>query len=62
MNITKSYLTDATGQIQSVVLDYHTYQTIEQVLWDEGLMKALVEVAAEEEVDYEEVRELIQLR
>jgi hypothetical protein len=61
MNITKSYLTDATGQIQSVVLDYHTYQTIEQVLLDEGLMKAMAEVAAEEEVDYEEVRELIKL-
>lgn len=25
MNITKSYLTDETGQIHSVVLDYRTY-------------------------------------
>lgn len=61
MNITKSYLTDESGHIQSVVLDYHTYQKLEQMLLDEGLLKAMAEVATEDEVDYEEVRELIKL-
>jgi len=61
MNITKSYLTDESGYIKSVVIDYHTYQKLEQMLLDEGLLKAMKEVATEDEVDYEEVRELIKL-
>ncbi len=61
MNITKSYLTDESVYIKSVVIDYHTYQKLEQMLLDEGLLKAMKEVATEDEVDYEEVRELIKL-
>ena len=58
--ITKSYITDETGKIQSVILDYAAYKRIEEILLDEGLLKAMEEVEDEDSVDYEEVREFIQ--
>ncbi|ACF44252.1 hypothetical protein [Pelodictyon phaeoclathratiforme] len=59
MNIAKSYITDESGNIQSVILDYQIYQKIEELLLDDGLLKAMEEVQDEETVEYEEVRELI---
>ncbi len=59
MNIAKSYITDESGKIKSVILDYQLYQKIEELLLDEGLLKAMEEVRDEETVEYEEVRELI---
>jgi hypothetical protein len=59
MTITKSYITDETGTIQSVILDYETYQRIEEVLLDEGLLKAMEEVEEEETLNYEEVKKFI---
>jgi hypothetical protein len=53
MNIAKSYITDESGKIKSVILDYHIYQKIEELLLDEGLLKAIEEVQDEETVDYE---------
>ena len=60
MNVAKSYITDESGKIKSVILDYEIYQKIEELLLDEGLLKAMEEVQDEETVDYEDVRELIQ--
>jgi hypothetical protein len=60
MTITKSYITDETGAITSVILDYHTYKKIEEFLLDQGLLKAMQEVEDEETFDYEEVKTLIQ--
>ncbi|MGE0083885.1 MAG: hypothetical protein AB7S75_05640 [Desulfococcaceae bacterium] len=58
-NIAKSYITDESGKIKSVILDYQLYQKIEELLPDEGLLKAMEEVQDEETVEYEEVRDLI---
>ncbi|OQX01623.1 MAG: antitoxin [Desulfobacteraceae bacterium IS3] len=59
MNIVKSYITDESGKIKSVILDYQIYQKIEELLLDEGLLKAMEEMQDEETVEYEDVRELI---
>jgi len=59
MNIAKSYITDESGNIKSVILDYQIYQKIEELLLDDGLLKAMEDVQDEETVEYEEVRELI---
>jgi RelB Antitoxin alpha helical domain len=59
MNIAKSYITDESGKIKSVILDYQIYQKIEELLLDDGLLKAMEEVQDEETAEYEEVRELI---
>lgn len=60
MPLTKSYITDEVGHITSVILDYATYQRIEELLLDEGLFAAMEEIAEEETVDYEEVKSFIQ--
>jgi len=55
MNIVKSYITDESGKIKSVIIDYQTYQKIEKLLLDEGLLKAMEEVQDEETTEYEEI-------
>ena len=57
MTITKSYITDETGKITSVILDYHTYKQIEELLLDQGLLNAMEELEDEETLDYEEVKD-----
>jgi hypothetical protein len=59
MNIAKSYITDESGKIKSVILDYQIYQKIEELLLDDGFLKAMEEFQDEETVVYEELRELI---
>ena len=59
MNISKSYITDESENIKSVILDYQIYQKIEELLLDAGLLKAMEEVQDEETVEYEQVRDLI---
>ena len=59
MNIMKSYITDESGNIKSVILDYQVYKKIEELLLDEGLLKAMKDVENDEEIEYENVRELI---
>lgn len=59
MNIAKSYITDESGKIKSVILDYHIYQKIEEFFLDGGLLKAMEEIQDEETVEYKDVRELI---
>lgn len=60
MTLTKSYITDETGKITSVILDYATYQRLEELLLDQGLLSAMEEVDDEETVAYEDVKDLIQ--
>jgi len=59
MNITKSYITDESGNIKSVILDYQVYKKMEELLLDEGLLKAMKEVQNDEEIEYDHLRELI---
>ena len=60
MTLTKSYITDETGKITSVILDYVTYQHIEELLLDQGLLNAMEDVDDEDAIDYADVKDLIQ--
>ena len=60
MTLAKSYITDETGKITSVILDYATYQRLEELLLDQGLLSAMEDVDDEETVAYEDVKSLIQ--
>ena len=52
------YITDQSGNIKSVVLDYQTFKKIEDIIIDYGLGKAMEEVQDDEEVDLEEAIKL----
>ena len=54
MEISKSFIVNDDGEIQSVILDYKSYKKIEELLLVHGLLKAMEEVAENEEVDLEE--------
>jgi hypothetical protein len=56
MEISKSFITDEDGSIKSVVIDYATFQRIEEVLLDKGLGQAMLEVEAEESVSLEDAK------
>ncbi len=59
MDIAESFITDASGSIKSVIIDYATFKKIEQILLDEGLARAMTEIQDEEEVDLEEAKILL---
>ena len=59
MDIAKSFITDASGSIKSVIIDYAVFKKIEQILLDEGLARAMTEIQDEEEVDLEEAKILL---
>ena len=56
MEIKKSFIVDDDGEVQSVVLDYKSFQKIEALLLDYGLLKAMEEVAEDEEIDLKEAK------
>ncbi len=56
MEIRKSFIVNDDGEIQSVILDYKSYKKIEELFLDHGLMKAMEEVADDEELDLEEAK------
>lgn len=56
MDISKSFIVNDEGEVQSVILGYKSYKKIEELLLDYGLMKAMEEVAEDEEVNLEEAR------
>lgn len=56
MEIAKSFIVDNYGKIQSVVLDFKSYQKIEKMLLDYGLSKAMEEVEDDEEFTLEEAK------
>ena len=51
-----NYITDQEGNIKSVILDYHAFKKIEDLLLDYGLGKAMKEVEDEEEIDLERAK------
>ena len=59
MDIAKSFITDASGSIKSVIIDYAVFKKIEQILLDEGLARAMTEIQDEEEVDLETAKILL---
>lgn len=56
MEMVKSFIVDKKGEIQSVVLDYKSFQKIEEVLLDYGLSRAMEEVEDDEEFNLEEAK------
>ncbi len=56
MEIKKSFIVDDDGEVQSVILDYKSYKKIEALLLDYGLLRAMEEVAEEEEIDLKEAK------
>jgi len=56
MEITKSYITDETGAIKSVVIDLQTFKKIEELILGYALGKAMDEVADDVEYDLEEAK------
>ena len=47
------YVMDRQGNIKSVILDYRTFQILEEVLLDYGLGKAMEEAEDDEELSLE---------
>jgi hypothetical protein len=56
MEISKSYITDESGAIKSVVIDFQTFKKIEELLLDHALGKAMDEVANDVEYELEEAK------
>ena len=56
MEIKKSFIVDDDGEVQSVILDYKSYKKIEELLLDYGLLRAMEEVAEEEEIDLKDAK------
>ncbi len=56
------YITDQSGNIKSVVLDYEAFKKIEEILLDYGLGKAMEEVSEDDEVDLETAKEITGFR
>ena len=52
------YVTDRQGNIKSVILDYQTFQALEEVLLDYGLGKAMKEAEDDEELNLESAKKL----
>lgn len=52
LTIRKSYITDEGGKITNVILDYATYKKIEELLLDDGLLKAMKEAEDDDSVNY----------
>ena len=59
MEIPKSYITDENGSIKAVMIDFKTFKKIEDVLIDQGLAKAMIEIEEDEEIDLEEAKVLL---
>ena len=60
MEIAKEYITDESGSIKSVVIDFTTFRAIEEALLDQGLEDAMLEVRSDEELTLSEAMKLIQ--
>ena len=58
MEIAKEYITDESGAIKSVVIDFTTFKAIEEALLDQGLERAMLEVRNDEELTLSEVMKL----
>lgn len=52
------YITDRQGKIKSVIIDYATFLELEEILLDQGLGRAMDEVAHDELVDLETAKRM----
>ena len=59
MKIKKSYITDESGTIKKVVINFNTFRKIEDLILDQGLAKAMYEVQNDVEYDIEEAKILL---
>lgn len=59
MKIPKSYITDENGSIKAVMIDFKTYKKIEDLIIDQGLAKAMMEIEDEDEIGVEEAKVLL---
>ena len=59
MEFPKSCITDENGSIKAVMIDYKIFRKIEDILIDQGLAKAMIEIEEDEEIDLEEAKILL---
>ena len=60
MEIAKEYITDESGSIKSVVIDFKTFRAIEETLLDQGLEAAMLEIQDDDELSLSEAMKLAQ--
>lgn len=58
MELTKSFVVDNAGNIQSVILDYEQFKKVEEILLDYGIAKAMNDVADDDEISLDEAVKL----
>ena len=54
MKFAESYITNKSGKIKGVILDYKTFKRFEDLILDLGLAKAMEKIKDEDEVNIEE--------
>ena len=59
MILTKSYIVDNEGKPTAVVIDYDSFNRIENLLLDYGLGKAMEEVENDEEINLDEAKRIV---
>ena len=59
MEIAKSYITDEDGSIKGVVIDFETFQRIEEALLDKGLGEAMGAVEEEGTLSESELKDFL---
>lgn len=62
MKLAESYITDNTGKIKGVILDYETFKRFEDLILDLGLAKAMEEVKDDEELTIEDALEMMDFK
>lgn len=59
MPLAKSYIVDDEGKPQAVVIDFESFNKIENLLLDYGLGKAMEEIEDEDEIDLEKAKKIV---
>ncbi|MDP3149020.1 MAG: antitoxin [Ignavibacteria bacterium] len=54
MELTKSFVIDNAGNIQSVILDYEQFKKVEEILLDYGITKAMDDTVNDIEISSED--------
>jgi len=59
MELTKSFVVDNAGNIQSVILDYEQFKKVEEILLDYGITKAMDDAVNDIEISSEDAVKVI---
>ena len=59
MELTKSFVVDNAGNIQSVILDYEQFKKVEEILLDYGIAKAMDDAVNDIEISSEDAVKVI---